>query len=294
MRILLTGADGQLGRHLRHRLEVRHELVAANRQRADLTDPAAVSQLLADTQPDWIINAAAMTAVDNAETETELADQLNHRLPQQLAKWARAHRARLLHYSTDYVFSGDGDTAWQEGDPTAPKSVYGISKQRGEQAVADSGASAYVLRTAWVYSALPGNFLSAILAKAAQGESLRVVDDQIGSPTWAGSLAQASEVLLGHPPDMDAGSQIVHVVDRGAMSWCGFAKEAIGHAVRLGVLDRGVAVEPVGSDQWPQAAPRPRWSVLDPTKYETLTNQSMPSVFEALDACLASWSQWRC
>ena len=292
MRILLTGAAGQLGRHLSPLLDRAHELIGVDRQRLDLTNQAALDGLLNDTQPDWIINAAAMTAVDQAQTDTELADQLNHRLPKQLARWAEANAAKLLHYSTDYVFSGQHTVAWREADPTAPKSVYGISKQRGEQAVIESGASAYVIRTAWVYSALPGNFLSAILAKAANGQPLQVVDDQIGSPTWAGSLAEATLVLLTSSPRIDAGTDLVHVVNRGAMSWFEFAQQAIRRAVDLGVLQAPVDVQPVGSDQWPQAAPRPRWSVLDPGKYETLTGQPMPDVAEALDGCLTSWSRW--
>ena len=294
MRILLTGAKGQLGRHLSERLQGADDLIEVDRARCDLANAAAVSALLDATHPDWIINAAAMTGVDEAETASAEADQLNHRLPEQLAHWAKVHSARLLHYSTDYVFSGTGDAPWKETDAPAPQSVYGITKRRGEEAVVASGASAYIVRTAWVYSALRGNFLSAILGKAAQGQALRVVNDQIGSPTWAGSLAHATTSLLARPPEMEVGCTLLHVVNREAMSWFELAQRAVNKAVELGVLDRPVDVMPVSSDEWPQIAPRPAFSVLDPSKYETLTGQEMASVDEALDACLANWSQWQC
>ncbi|HEY7905337.1 MAG TPA: dTDP-4-dehydrorhamnose reductase [Wenzhouxiangella sp.] len=294
MRILLTGANGQLGRHLAPMLEAHHELVLSTRAATDLTQPDAVDAMLEQHQPELVINTAAMTAVDAAEDEPVLADQLNHQLPDQLARWCGKHAAGLIHYSTDYVFSGQNERPWREDDPTDPQSVYGLTKHLGEQAIASHRVGALIIRTAWVYSALPGNFLSAILGKAKQGMALSVVNDQIGSPTWAGSLAHASARLIdgGHlPKDQVA---LLHIANQGAISWYEFACKAVELAAQMGVIDQAVPVEAVGSDQWPQKAKRPAWSVLDCSRYETLTGASMPAYQQALAECLSKWSEWRC
>ena len=291
MRILLTGANGQLGQHLTPLLATRHELIRSTRVECDLTDGDSVSSMLDSHQPDLVVNAAAMTAVDAAEDETDLADQLNHQLPDRLARWCSEHDAGLIHYSTDYVFSGQNHRAWQESDPTDPQSAYGHSKLLGEQAIAKHAVGALIIRTAWVYSALPGNFLSAILGRAQQGMPLKVVDDQVGSPTWAGSLAQASQRLIdgGHVPVDRA--EVLHVANQGAVSWYVFAKKAVELASQMGVIDAPVPIEPVGSDQWPQKAKRPAWSVLDCSRYATLVGKPMPNYEQALVECLSQWSR---
>jgi len=290
MRILLTGANGQLGQHLSPQLASGHELITSTRAECDLTDADSVTAMLDSHQPDLVVNAAAMTAVDAAEDETDLADQLNHQLPDQLARWCSEHAAGLIHYSTDYVFSGQNHRAWQESDPTDPKSAYGRSKLLGEQAIAQYPVGALIIRTAWVYSALPRNFLSAILGRAKQGMALKVVDDQVGSPTWAGSLAHATQRLIedGHVPVERA--EILHVANEGAVSWYVFAKKAVEWASQMGVIEVPVPIEPVGSDQWPQKAKRPAWSVLDCSRYATLVGEPMPHYEQALVECLSQWS----
>jgi dTDP-4-dehydrorhamnose reductase len=298
MKVLLTGAAGQLGRHLRATTPPSVSLVTSSRRDADqpcdLTDFNAVSEMLERVRPDAIINAGAWTAVDAAEDEPDAAHRLNADLPGLLARWCGDQGAKLVTYSTDYVFSGQPQRPWRESDPTAPQSVYGRSKLAGEQAVMNTGASALIVRTAWVYSALPGNFLSAILARAARGEDLRVVADQIGSPTWAGSLARASWTLLRSMDDKSSGPEIVHAAGRGAMSWHEFAQLAVHRAAATGLIPGQVNVAPINSDQWPQKATRPAWSVLDCSRYADLTGEPLMDVESALAECLNQWSRAPC
>lgn len=295
MKRLLLGANGQLGRHLRHRLG---DLVTCARSnadhRCDLSEGRAVDELLDSVRPHTIINAAAWTAVDDAEDQREAAFALNRDLPARLAAWCRHNDALLIHYSTDYVFSGNPGRPWREDDATAPESVYGASKLAGEQAVTDAACRALILRTAWVYSALPGNFLSAILKRAGQGGDLRVVADQTGSPTWAGTLAQATARLLDTVRPELSGPLLMHVAGQGAMSWYELASEAVQMAAERGIIDTAVAVEPICSDQWPQKARRPEWSVLDGTCYERITGQPLPEAKAALAECLDHWKDATC
>jgi dTDP-4-dehydrorhamnose reductase len=292
---LLLGANGQLGRHLRHRLG---EVVTCARSDADfncdLSDLEALDEVLKAVVPETIINAAAWTAVDDAEDHREAAFRLNRDLPGHLAAWCRRHDALLIHYSTDYVFSGHPGRAWREDDPVAPESVYGESKLGGEQAVAASGARALVLRTAWVYSALPGNFLSAILKRAGQGDDLRVVSDQAGSPTWAGTLAMAADTLLETVAAEVKQPTLLHVAGHGAMTWHELASLAVQMAAERGIIDVPVAVEPITSDQWPQKAKRPEWSVLDGSRYEQMTGRALPDATAALAECLDQWKDAPC
>lgn len=295
MSCLLLGANGQLGRHVRQHLA---EVVTCARSQADfncdLSDPGALVGVLDAVQPQIIINAAAWTAVDDAEDHRDAAFGLNRDLPGHLATWCKEQGALLIHYSTDYVFRGHPGRAWREDDPVGPESVYGQSKLAGEQAIAASGCRALVLRTAWVYSALPGNFLSAILKRAGQGDALRVVADQTGSPTWAGTLAAATVTLL---ETVAAGVErpvLLHVAGKGAMTWHEFALAAVQMAAERGIIETEVAVEPIASDQWPQKAKRPEWSVLDGSRYEELTGQSLPAVTEALAECLDRWKNAPC
>ncbi|MGY6553864.1 MAG: dTDP-4-dehydrorhamnose reductase [Wenzhouxiangella sp.] len=298
MRVLLTGADGQLGRHLAPRLrDAGLTLLTSSRAGGDfsceLGEPDAVAALLEEAQPELIINAAAWTAVDAAEDHVRAAYQLNAELPAALASWCHQHDAGLIHYSTDYVFNGAPDRPWREDDTTAPASVYGASKLAGEDAIRASGARALILRTAWLYSALPGNFLSAILGRAAGGQSLRVVADQIGSPTWSGSLASITCDLLPGLK-LHQGCRILHGVDRGQMSWYEFAGLAVELAVHHGVIEQAVAVAAIRSDEWPQRARRPRWSVLDVERTEEFLGRPVSSTVEALSSCLRGWKTMSC
>ncbi len=298
MKVLLTGSAGQLGRHLRERVPGSIELICSARNGGDypcdLVDENAVLNMLDQLQPDAVINAAAWTAVDDAEDEGELAFRLNSDLPALLADWCSEHDTVLLTYSTDYVFRGQPGRAWREHDATAPVSAYGQSKLAGEQAVLSSGARAFLVRTAWVYSALAGNFLSAILARAARGENLRVVSDQVGSPTWAGELARASWVLLQRCADELKQPELVHIAGRGSMSWYQFATLAVSRAVAAGVIEQAVEVTPIASSDWPQKAQRPAWSVLDCERYEQCTGGGLMDIETSLSACLSQWDNWTC
>lgn len=295
MSCLLLGANGQLGRHLRARVT---DLVTCARQDADvccdLADPGALDDVLDSLQPRAIINAAAWTAVDDAEDHRDAAYGLNCDVPARLSSWCRDHDTLLVHYSTDYVFSGNPGRPWREDDPVAPESVYGASKLAGEQAITASGCRALVLRTAWVYSALPGNFLSAILKRAGQGGALRVVSDQVGSPTWAGTLATATEVLLDRVEQKVERPTLLHVAGKGAMSWHELASKAVQMAAERGIIESTVAVEPITSDQWPQKAKRPQWSVLDGSRYERMTGEPLPDATAALAECLEKWKDAAC
>jgi dTDP-4-dehydrorhamnose reductase len=297
MKILLTGAQGQLGRHLLPVLSTVGRVVTTGRRGGDrpcdLTDLSALRALLNEFSPDVIVNPAAWTAVDDAEDHPDAADALNRALPEALAAWAREYGALLVHYSTDYVFDGQPGRPWSERDPTSPSSVYGRTKLEGEQAIVASGARALILRTAWLYSACPGNFLSAILRRAGQGSPLKVVSDQVGSPTWAGSLAEATANLLIRPAAVD-GARVLHATDRGQMSWHEFANMAVDLGAELGVIDCRVPVEPIDSSQWPQKAYRPAWSVLDPSELEAAIGTVMPTTEESLSNCLKTWEQSPC
>lgn len=294
MTTLLLGANGQLGRHLDVEIG---GVVRCGRNsgdhRLDLRDTEALLALLDRLSPERVINAAAWTAVDAAEEHEREAFVLNHDLPAVLARWCRQRDALLIHYSTDYVFSGQPGRPWREEDPVAPRSAYGRSKLAGEQAIATSGCRALVLRTAWLYSALPGNFVSAILKRAGQGQPLRVVADQIGSPCWAGTLAQATATLLERSDELD-GPVLLHVAGRGQMSWHGLAEQAVQQAAACGIIPAAVEVEAIASDQWPQAASRPEWSVLDTRRYEQMTGHTLPRCADALAECLNRWSKVPC
>lgn len=295
MSVLLLGANGQLGRHLRGHID---DLVTVARDQADhvldLADIDRTRRLLDELRPELIINAAAWTAVDAAEDHESDAWRLNHDLPAELADWCRSSGALLVHYSTDYVFSGDPGRPWREDDPVAPQSAYGRTKLAGEQAVIASACRALVLRTAWVYSALPGNFLSAILKRAGTGAALQVVGDQVGSPTWAGTLADATHTLIRTVAPGLEGPTLLHVAANGAMSWYQLAELAVRLAADRGIIPEAVPVEEINSDQWPQAAARPKWSVLDVSRYETMTGRPLPQPATALADCLDQWTRAIC
>lgn len=298
MRILLTGCDGQLGRHLAPRLAAEGEVIRTDRSagdfQCDLSDRRLLDKTLQRVKPDIIVNTAAWTAVDRAEDEPELAARVNRDMPGWMAEWCAASGALLLHFSTDYVFSGAGDRPWRESDAPVPGNVYGRTKLEAEQAIAGSGGRAVIVRTAWLYSHYPGNFLSAILTRAGRGQPLKIVSDQIGSPTWAGHLADASLALLQRRDALPAGTSLFHVAGAGRMSWYEFGSMAVERAHAAGILERPVAVEPIESANWPQKAPRPVWSVLDCSEYERFTGLPMPSVASGVDECLRLLKESAC
>jgi len=303
MRVLLTGSEGQLGQHLSRSCPDGIELIGTDRavgksvhsryndrHLCDLSDRAAVLELLNAVQPECIVNPAAWTAVDAAEDHEERAELLNRDLPGWLADWCGAHEAGLISYSTDYVFHGQPERGWVESDSCGPRSAYGRSKRAGEERVLATDGRCLIIRTAWLYSALPGNFLTAILNRAVQGQDLKVVADQIGSPTWAGTLAEATWALL-EPLERLDGPTLMHVAGQGQMSWHEFAARAVDGARKLGQVSESVRVEPITSDAWPQKAQRPAWSVLDCSYFERVSGMRLPSVDDALQECLQEWAQ---
>jgi len=298
MRILLTGCGGQLGRHLAPRLKRIGEVVQTDREggdfQCDLSDQRLLNKSLQRVKPDIVVNPAAWTAVDKAEDEPELAARLNRDMPAWIAGWCEENDALMLHFSTDYVFSGRNERPWNENDSPSPGNVYGQTKLESERAIAATGARAIIVRTAWLYSHFPGNFLSAILTRAARGQPLKIVSDQFGSPTWAGHLADATVALLERGDRLPDRCSLFHVAGRGCMSWHEFGRLAVDKAVDIGALDEPVPVSPIESANWPQKARRPVWSVLDCSRYETFTGLELPSIERGLDECMAFWKESLC
>ena len=260
--VLLLGPRGQVGHELRAALDPLGPVVAAGRDRVDLTEPDAIRTAVADVAPEVIVNAAAYTDVDGAESEPDVAQAVNAEAPGILAEAARDAGAWLVHYSTDYVFDGTATTPYREDAPTNPLGVYGRTKRDGEKAIQEAGGHHLILRTSWVYSDRRSNFLRTMLRLAGEHDTLTVVDDQIGCPTWAGWIAQATASLLQTVLDTDAPDAYAgtyHLSSSGQTSWYGFARAIFAR------FERAVTVEPVSTDAYPTEAPRPAYSVLDTT-----------------------------
>jgi len=291
-RILLLGADGQLGTELRRSLAGQGELVAATLsgsldgascEAADFARPATLPALLARVAPDVVVNAAAYTAVDRAEQEPELAFRVNADAPDILAAECARLGATFVHYSTDYVFDGTATRPYREGDATAPLGVYGASKLAGEAAVRGSGARHLVFRTAWVYAAHSHNFLRTMLRLAAERDTLRVVADQVGTPTPAALLADATARVLR---DGAARSGLWHLTPAGHTSWHGFAEAIFAGAVARGLLARAPEVEAIATSDYPTPAKRPAYSVLDCGAFQRDFGIALPHWRDALDGVL--------
>ena len=297
MRILLTGAAGQLGRELGPRLAQFGEVVGVDRAQApartairqDLGEASAVNALLETVRPALIVNAAAYTAVDRAEAERDAAFRLNAELPGWLARWACANDIPLLHYSTDYVFAGDAQRPYREEDDAAPLNVYGESKLAGEEAVADSGCRHVTLRTSWVYAGHGHNFVLTMLRLAAERDMLEIVDDQAGRPTWARNLARVSGWIVQRWRGADAEGApagLYHYADATAVSWFAFAQRVFGIARRLGLTASTPELRAVDSGRFEQAAQRPAYSVLDTARIEQALEFRPAGLDESLEACL--------
>lgn len=297
MKILVTGACGQLGCELRPALRHLGDVTGIDREvpdatdrllRQDLGDFATVEALLHRLRPDIIVNAAAYTAVDRAEDEPETAFRVNGELPGCLANWAKQNDALLLHYSTDYVFSGESERPYREDDSPDPLNVYGESKLAGERAVTESGCKHLVLRTSWVWSGQGNNFLLTMLRLAAERPSLDIVDDQVGCPTWARNLAGTSRRLIERTAGDPTGSPwgLYHYSDAGVVSWFGFAQAIFAAAVESGILDAAPQLNAVDSKAFPQKAKRPAWSVLDTTRIRDCFDIVPAGLDESLARCL--------
>jgi len=287
-RILLTGKSGQVGHDLHDLLPRLGEVVALDRQHLDLSQPDEIRRVVREIHPDLIVNAAAYTAVDQAEKEESLAEAINARAPAIIAEEAKRIGAAVVHYSTDYVFDGSKNSPYEEDDRTNPLNAYGRTKLAGEQAIRDSGAHQLIFRTAWVYSTRGKNFLLTILRLATERDELRIVNDQFGAPTWSREIASASVEVLRQVLDrkekssawMDLGGTY-HVTAAGGTTWYDFAKTILEEgktqnaarnswfvAATGGKPLVATKVIPISTSDYPTPARRPAYSVLSNARLE--------------------------
>ena len=286
LRILIAGQHGQVSQALQHSLKDLGELIVPGRERLDLSQPDSIRALMREIRPDIIINAAAHTAVDQAESEPDLAFAINATSPGVLAEEAAALGIPFIHYSTDYVFDGSKDGAWTESDVPNPLGVYGRSKLAGERAIEKAGGQYLILRTSWVYSLTGRNFLLTMQRLLQEREKLNVVADQIGAPTWAGSIAQSTYELIERWRDGRPGTWgVYHLTNSGETSWFGFA-QAIGQQLTK-AGKRCATLEPIASSAYPTPAVRPLNSRLDCNRLQREWGVSQPDWHDAMLECLA-------
>ena len=271
MKVLLLGKNGQLGWELQRALAPLGELVALDRQGenglcGDLTDLDGLRNTILSLQPNVIVNAAAYTAVDKAESESELACLINALAPQVMAEEMCALNGWLVHYSTDYVFDGSGTAPWSETDRPAPLNQYGRSKLQGEQGIVQSGCRHLIFRTSWVYAARGNNFAKTMLRLAAEREQLNVIDDQVGAPTGAELLADVTAHALRQAMTQPQLSGLYHLAAAGETSWCGYARYVIEQARSMGAQLAVQNIEPIPTTAYPTPAKRPNNSRLDTSK----------------------------
>jgi len=290
MKILLLGATGQVGWELNRTLSMLGELVTTSRNgntdlRLDTGDLKALQGKLDAVAPDVIVNATAYTAVDKAEEEPELAMRLNGEVPGVIGTWAAKHNALVVHYSTDYVYDGTKDGPYLETDPTNPLSVYGGSKLVGDEALLASGCTTIILRVSWVYGLRGRNFLMTMQRLMAERDELRIVDDQIGAPTWCRTIAQATSVVLARTPtgvdERRTLHGVYHLSPAGSTSWLGFAT-----AIR-DTLGLECTLHPIPSSEYPTPAKRPMNSQMDASKLSQTFGLTLPTWDHELHLCLA-------
>lgn len=270
--ILITGANGQLGNCLRDLaadFQDKYNFYYTDVAELDITDAEAIEKFVADNCIDIIINAAAYTAVDKAEDEADMAHLINCTAVGNLAKAAKNHGLKLVHISTDYVFPGEMATPYMETDTPAPKSVYGSTKLAGERAIEESGCRAIIIRTSWLYSEYGNNFVKTMLRLGAERESLRVVCDQIGGPTYAGDLAKVIFCLIENGLE-HKGVELYHFANEGVCSWFDFSKAIMEMA---GLPCR---VEAIPTSEYPAKAHRPSYSVFNLGKIKSATKMDIP------------------
>lgn len=275
MKVLLLGKTGQVGFELQRTLSPLGNINAPGRAELDLMDEQAVAAYLAYVKPGLIVNAAAWTAVDAAEEQRVEAERLNAGLPAQLAAWAKKENCRLVHYSSDYVYPGTGESPWKETSTTGPLSHYGKTKLQGDRAIEQSGADHLIFRTSWVYSARGNNFMKTMLRLAESKTELNIVADQIGAPTPARLIAQVTTLAIHS--ELEKG--LYHLVPHGETSWHGFAREIFGLALQTGKqLTMGPEnAHPIPTSDYPTPATRPLNSRMDVAKLEQKLNIQLPT-----------------
>jgi len=289
MKILLFGKNGQVGWELNQLLSRMGEVFALGREDADFSEPEALRKTVREYKPDVIVNAAAYTAVDKAEEEQALAMAVNGIAPGVLAEEAKKHDALMVHYSTDYVFDGENETPYIESDLPNPINAYGRSKLEGEKAIQKSGCHFLIFRTSWVYSSRGNNFFLTIIKLARKRQQLNIVADQIGSPTWAGLIADTTLTVLRQVikeiTSERFNSDIYHLTSRGITSWYGFAEQIVNNAGNRAMMSKQVipVINPISSDEYPTSAERPKNSSLDVSKIEKKFGLQLPEWGKSLD-----------
>jgi dTDP-4-dehydrorhamnose reductase len=291
LRILITGANGQVGWQLQRTLAPLGEVRACTRNEVDLANPQATQKFVRELVPDIVVNAAAYTAVDKAESEPDLAHTVNAVSPAKIAEELARSGGLLIHYSTDYVFDGSKSGPYEETDPTAPLNVYGQTKSASEGLIVASGCAHVILRTTWVYDIRGKNFLRTVLRLAREREELTMVDDQIGAPTWARAIAEATAQITARCVQRPDSSQwpnqgIYHLTAAGQTTWAGFAQQILEEYESLAAwpADTGEwgapllakRVVPISSDKFNTAARRPRNSVLSNAKLQAVFGLQLP------------------
>jgi dTDP-4-dehydrorhamnose reductase len=293
MRLLVTGAGGQVGWELCRSLMPLGDVVAPDRSQCDFSQPELLPGLIRSVKPDVVVNAAGYTAVDRAEQEEMLATTVNGTAAGVLADESRKAGILLVHYSTDYVFDGVKPTPYSEDDAPHPINAYGRSKLAGDNAISAAGGAYVILRTSWVYSRRKQNFLRTILRLASERGELRLVDDQIGAPTWARDIADATTLIVRAACQERAqgefASGLFNLAAAGATSWYGFAKAILGEAQRHGLLSaqHRPRLKPVPSAEYPAAAARPKNSRLAQRRLSERFGLALPAWQQALSLCLA-------
>lgn len=290
MRVLVTGAGGQVGAAVAGRLAARCQVVAHDRSTLDMADPGAIAACVRAAKPAVIVNAAAYTAVDRAETESAAAHAVNAIAPGVLAEEARKAGALLIHFSTDYVFDGAKGSPYVETDATNPLGVYGATKLAGERAIAQAGGEHLILRTSWVYAPRGKNFLLTMLTLAKTRPELKVVDDQYGAPTTAQQLARATEALVSRGLDAArAATGLYHATASGEVTWCGFARAIFARWAQLSAQPftppRVIAIP---ASEYPTPAKRPANSRLSNAKLAATFDLALGSWEAGLDEALAA------
>ena len=286
LKILISGKTGQVAIELQKHLAGLGELIVLGRDALDLSQPEQIRAQVRAHMPDLIINAGAHTAVDLAESEPDLAFAINGTAPGVLAEEAKALGIPLIHYSTDYVFDGSKPAPYTEDDHPNPLGVYGKSKLAGEQAIAAAGGQYLILRTSWVYSTHGKNFLLTMQRLLPEKTELRVVADQIGAPTWAGTIAQSTRALIERWQAGEAGAWgVYHLTAQGETSWFGFTQAIAEHLTAQG--KQCATLEPIATSAYPTPAARPQNSRLDCSRLAREWHVSQPDWRVALDACVA-------
>ena len=298
-KFVLLAPTGQVGFELSRALAPMGDVVAIGRQNIDFSNLETLSAMIKTISPDVIVNAAAYTMVDKAETDQEQAFLINEQLPLVLAKIANEQNALLVHYSTDYVYPGDGDSPWVESDKTAPLSVYGQSKLAGDCAIIEHCKKYLIFRTSWVYASRGNNFMKTMMKLAQSRDMLNVVNDQFGAPTPARLIAQVSvlaiQKMLQKNDDMDKLSGVYHLAPAGFTNWYGFADEifALARKANIELMLKAENFKGISTEKYPTPAKRPKNSRLDITKLETTFGLVMPSWQSQLQLTFAEWLEYQ-